>query len=121
MDQIIDEVSYYIIFIEDKGYFADKQNSNKWNFTDDYQLARRYKTKKSAYHNLIKHIGSNEECIGKKVYIQPIKIKQITDFELNRMEEIDSIKYEPKNIVNIIEPKLTVKVEFIDVDDEFWG
>ena len=37
------------------------------------------------------------------------------------MEEIDSIKYEPKNIVNIIEPKLTVKVEFIDVDDEFWG
>ena len=37
------------------------------------------------------------------------------------MEEIDSIKYEPKNIVNIIEPKLKVKVEYIDVEDAFWG
>ena len=121
MDKIVDEIDNYIIFIEDKGYYADKQNSEKWNFTEDYQYAKKYKTKKSAFHNLVKHIGYNDECKNKKVYIQPLKIKQIVEFELNRMEEIDSIKYEPKNIVNIIVPKLNVKVEYIDVEDAFWG
>ena len=120
MDKIIDEIDGYIIFIEDKGYFADKQNNKKWNFTEEYQDAKRYKTKKSAYHNLLKHISLNDDCKDKKIYIQPIKIKQITEFILNSMEEIE-IKPEPKNVVNIIEEKLKVKIEYIDIEDEFWG
>ena len=121
MDKIIDEIYGYIIYIEDKGYYADKQNSTKWNFTEDYQYAKRYKTKKSAFHNLIKHIGYNDDCKDKKIFIQSLRIKQTIEFELFKMEEIDSIKFEPKNVVNIIQPKLNVKVEYIDVEDEFWG
>jgi hypothetical protein len=119
-ERIVDVVNSYIIYIEDCGYYAEKQNTTKWNFTDDYHFAKKYKTKKSAYHNLLKHIGYNEQYNKKNVFIQPLIEKRIIEYNLNKMEEIE-IKYEPKNIVNFTDEKLKVKVEFVNIDDDFWN
>ena len=87
MEQIIDEVKSYIVYIEDNGYYADKQIGNKLNFTDNYQYAKKYKTKKGAL-NCIKQSSESSLYKGKKSYIQPLKIKQISEFILDRMEDI---------------------------------
>lgn len=119
MDECIDVVNCYIIYIDDCGYYAEKQNTNKWNFTEDYHYAKRYKTKKSAYHNLLKHIGDNEKYKDKPVFIQPLVERRIIKYELSNMEEIE-IKYEPKNIVKFTDDVVKVKIEFVSIEDSFW-
>jgi len=119
-ERIVDVVDSYIIYIEDCGYYAEKQNTPKWNFTENYQFAKKYKTKKSAYHSLLKHIGSNEQYNKKKVFVQPLTERRIIEYNMNNMEEVD-IKYEPKNIVKFTDAILKVNIEVVSIDDEFWG
>ena len=115
MEQIVDEVNTFIIYFEDSGYYADKQQGGEWNFTENYQYAKKYKTKKRAL-DLIKNSLEVPSCKNKKSYIQPLKIKQISEFVLDRMEDV-IIKKEEENIVKITTPKFRVEIV---TDDNFW-
>lgn len=48
----------YIVHFKDLGYYAEKQPNYAWSFTDDIQLAKRYKTIKGANKQAI----HGEEC-----------------------------------------------------------
>jgi hypothetical protein len=112
MKHTIYESKYFIVFVEDKGYFAEKQTTQRINFTDDYTFSKKYRTKKGAT-NSIKKIS--EEIKNKKFYVQPIKVTKVLDVQLDRME---SIKLEEeKNVIKFVETKLNVNVV---VDDDFW-
>lgn len=115
MEQIVDEVNSFIIYFEDSGYYADKQQSGSWNFTENYQYAKKYRTKKKAL-DLIKNSIDIPSCKNKKSYIQPLKIRQISEFLLERMEGI-VVKKEEENVIKLTTPKLKVDVV---VDDDFW-
>jgi len=117
MEQIVDEVNTYIIYFEDSGYYADKQQGNELNFTENYQYAKKYKTKKRAL-DLIKNTVNIPLYKNKKSYIQPLKIKQIYEFSLDRMEDI-TIKTEEINNIIITTPKLRVEV-VSDSNDDYW-
>ncbi len=116
MEQIVDEVNSFIIYFEDSGYYADKQQGGNWNFTENYQYAKKYKTKKRAL-DLVKLSTNIPLHKNKKSYIQPLKIKQISEFILDRMEDVIIKKEEEENVIKFTTPKLKVDVV---VDDEFW-
>jgi len=119
MEQIIDEMNTFIIYFEDSGYYADKQQSGDWNFTENYQYAKKYKTKKRAL-DLIKSSVNIPLYKNKKSYIQPLKIKQISEFILDRMEDI-IIKTEEKNEVIITTTRPKVEIVSANFNDDFWN
>lgn len=117
MEDIEDETYSMIIYIEDYGYYADKQNNKSYNFTENYKYAKHYKTEKSAYHNLLNKITHDEIFKNKKIYLQPLRIKQIIKYDLEKLIETN-IKYEPKHEVKFVEEESKVKVI---IDDDFWN
>lgn len=118
MTQIIDEVDSFIVYIEDNGYYADKQQTNNWNFTENYEYAKKYKTKKGAL-NLIKTSIDNPLYRNKKSYIQPLKIKQISEYFLEKMEDV-IIETEEKNEITFIKPQHKVEIVKLSYNDSFW-
>jgi len=119
MERIVDEVNTFIIYFEDNGYYADKQQTGVWNFTENYQYAKKYKTKKRAL-DLIKSSVEQPKCKDKKSYIQPLKIKQISEFILDRMEDVEIKKEEVNNVIITI-PKSRVEILTSDSNDSFWN
>lgn len=115
-DKIEDEMCSMIVYIEDNGYYADKQNNKSYNFTEDYHYAKQYKSEKSVYHNLLNKISHDVQFKDKKIYLQPLRIKQIIQYNLDKLKETN-IKYEPKHEVKIVEDT-NVKVI---IDDNFWN
>ena len=119
MVKTIDEVNKYIVYIEGVGYLADKQGGNKLNFTDDYEYAKTYKTKTNAIR-IIKQTKENTLYRSKRGYVQPIKIKQISEYILERMQDV-KVEIEEVNNIIFTESKLNVEVVVVGEDDEFWN
>lgn len=129
----------YIVYFEDKGYYANNQPNYEWSFTDDVNKAKRYKTKTgvlnkiifasetSFYSNLTPKVFIEEIIHSKNIstsqIIGELNINdEMTIFENNKNKKrIEKFKKKyGEETLKIINEPLKVKVDKISTDDDFW-